>query len=73
MLFPNLEPSQFDWNKDEETKTLYPILLPAGTRIAPDEIMRSVRCSCKAPHCATDVENKVENKVLLILHLPGLQ
>jgi hypothetical protein len=44
---PQRNPCEYGWERGEEMKTLKPILFPTGTKIAPDEVLHSSRCTCK--------------------------
>ena len=37
---------EFSWVKDEVTKCLQPVTIPAATPPAPDYILKLIRCSC---------------------------
>ena len=37
---------QYGWEKDDETKTLRPIMLPTGIKSAPDEVLKISSCGC---------------------------
>ena len=50
---PKLDPCEYGWGKDEETRTLYPLMVPKGTKIAPDEVLKSTKCNCQASQCRT--------------------
>ena len=43
---PNLDPAEYGWFKDEETKSLQPIMLPPSRPPAPEYILKLVCCSC---------------------------
>ena len=43
---PNLDPTEYGWCKDEETKSLQPVPLPPSKLPAPDYILKLVCCSC---------------------------
>ena len=42
----NLDPTEYGWCKDEETKSLQPVTLPPSKLPAPDYILILVCCSC---------------------------
>ena len=42
----NLDPTEYGWCKDEETKSLQPVTLPPSKLPAPDYIHKLVCCSC---------------------------
>jgi hypothetical protein len=40
---------QFGWEKEMETKTLKPTMLPPGIEVAPEEIIKNTtRCNCSS-------------------------
>ena len=43
---PNLDPTEYGWCKDEETKSLQPVTLPPSKLPAPYYIPKLVCCSC---------------------------
>ena len=43
---PDLDPTQYGWSRDEETKSLLPVVLPPTISPAPDYILKLVCCSC---------------------------
>jgi len=43
---PDMDPSQYGWEKDLITRSLVPIQLPPNTPIAPDGLLRTLCCSC---------------------------
>lgn len=43
---PHLDPTQYGWFRDEETKSLRPIMLPPTKLPAPDYVLKLVCCSC---------------------------
>jgi hypothetical protein len=45
---PNADPTEYGWERNEETKSLQPVTFPASRQPAPDYIMRVVCCSCAA-------------------------
>ncbi|KAL8583211.1 hypothetical protein ACOMHN_053724 [Nucella lapillus] len=45
---PNTDPTEYGWERNEETKSLQPVALPASQQLAPDYIMKVVRCSCSS-------------------------
>ena len=50
---PDIDPCNYGWKKEEETKTLQPIMLPSGTIPAPEKVLRSTRCGCKSTKCSS--------------------
>ena len=55
---PSISPAEFGWEADIENKTLLARSLPDATALAPDYILRLIRCSChsgvpcKAGNCS---------------------
>lgn len=45
---PELDPEMYGWTKDTTMKTLQPTSLPVNTALAPESIMRLIRCWCKS-------------------------
>lgn len=45
---PALDPTEYGWYKDEETKSLQPVMLPPAQLPAPDYILKLVCCSCSS-------------------------
>ena len=43
---PNVDPTGYGWERDEEKKSFEPVTLPSTKKPAPDYIMRVVCCSC---------------------------
>jgi len=43
---PNLDPTKYGWSRDEDTKSLQPVMLPSSKSPAPDYILKLVCCSC---------------------------
>ena len=43
---PNLDPTEYGWSRDEDTKSLQPVMLPSSKSPAPDYILKLVCCSC---------------------------
>ena len=43
---PSLEPEIWGWKRDENTKSLLPVTLPENVPLAPDAILKLIRCSC---------------------------
>ena len=52
---PAIDPTAFGWSLEEGSKTLIPTTLPSDTPLAPDDLLKLLRCSCssKTP-CKTD-------------------
>ena len=50
---PNMDPSLCGWMKDAETKILAPMLMPRGSKTAPDEVIKSISCNCGSSQCKT--------------------
>ena len=49
-----LNPCEYGWRRDEREKSLRPSMLPAGRKIAPDEILQTTRCKCASIECKTN-------------------
>ena len=45
---PAIDPTAFGWSLEEASKTLIPTTLPSGTPLAPDDLLKPVRCSCSS-------------------------
>ena len=43
---PKLGPTYFVWEKNENLKTLMPIGVPKDRKPAPDEVLKTIKCSC---------------------------
>ena len=60
---PDIDPSEYGWEKDPITRTLVPIQLPANTPIAPDALLTLLCCtcdssdSCKTKRCSCHRNN----------------
>ena len=51
---PALEPEQFGWERDDQSKSLVPVMLPSNVPLAPPEILELIRCGCSsASPCST--------------------
>ena len=48
---PQLNPCEYSWEKNEGEKPLRPIMLPTWIKIAPDEILQTIRCKCVSTKC----------------------
>ena len=44
---PDMDPTQYGWMHEELSRQLIPRMVPQETCLAPDELLRSIRCSCK--------------------------
>ena len=52
---PKLEPTCFGWVKNEILQTLKPIGVPKDRKQAPDEVLKTIKCSCTSEKpCATN-------------------
>ncbi|XP_066923101.1 uncharacterized protein [Clytia hemisphaerica] len=51
---PAGDPCKFGWTRDEQAKALNLLMLPTGTKYAPDAVLKSTRCNCKASQCKTN-------------------
>ena len=45
---PELDVEIYGWVKNSELKTLQPVLLPINVELAPETVMRMIRCGCKS-------------------------
>ena len=45
---PAIDPTAFGWSLEEASKTLIPTTLPSDTPLAPDDLLKLVRCSCSS-------------------------
>ena len=43
---PDMNPVDFGWKKNEDTKSLIPIMLPKDVELAPPEVLQLIKCSC---------------------------
>lgn len=43
---PTLDATEFGFIKNEETKSLMPVTVPANMQLAPDNILKLIRCTC---------------------------
>ena len=50
---PPIDPELGGWDVDPETGVLKPMMLPNGTIIAPEEVLRIVKCNCSVSQCRT--------------------
>ena len=52
---PKLDPTYFGWEKNEKLKTLMPIGVPKDRKSAPDEVLKTIKCSCTSEKpCTTN-------------------
>ena len=45
---PDLDPVDYGWTKDETTKTLVPVMLPKNMQLAPEDVLKLIKCSCES-------------------------
>ena len=45
---PNVDPTKYGWDKNEEFKVLLPSTLPSSEKVAPEEVMKVLCCSCSS-------------------------
>ena len=45
---PAIDPTAFGWSLEEGSKTSIPTTLPSDTPLAPDDLLKLVRCSCSS-------------------------
>ena len=51
---PELDVEMYGWVKDSKLKTLQPVLLPINVELAPETVMRMIKCGCKSANpCRT--------------------
>ena len=51
---PKLDPTYFVWEKNDKLNTLMPIGVPRDRKPAPDEVLKTIKCSCTSEKpCAT--------------------
>ena len=50
---PVFDYCKYGFKKDIETKTLRPVMMPNGSKTAPDEVLRSTKCGCELSKCDT--------------------
>ena len=43
---PHLDPKNHGWTRKEDSTSLCPSVIPQGTHLAPDELVRLIKCSC---------------------------
>ena len=41
-----MDPVDLGWKKNEDTKSLIPIMLPKNVKLAPPEVLQLIKCSC---------------------------
>ena len=54
-ILPLVDPCQHGWEEDSDTKSLTPIMLPSRMGVAPEEVLRSTKCTCAASYCRTNM------------------
>jgi hypothetical protein len=54
LIPPQIEATNHGWKSEDHTKTLSPVMLPDGTDIAPEEVLRMTKCSCMQSKCDTN-------------------
>lgn len=45
---PRMDPTAFGWSHEAGSKTLFPKTLPSDTPLAPDDLLKLIRCSCSS-------------------------
>ena len=51
---PALDPLEHGWKACEEEKSLMPVMVPAGVKIALPELLKMIKCSCESQSpCST--------------------
>ena len=51
---PELDPCNFGWEKSDNNMSLRPIMLPAGTEVAPEQVLQMTRCKYASSQCRTN-------------------
>ena len=52
---PKLDPTHFDWEKNEKLKTLMAIGVPKDGKPGCDKVLKTIKCSCTSEKpCATN-------------------
>ena len=72
---PAIDPTAYGWSLAEGSKTLNPTTLPSDTPLAPDDLLKLVRCSCSSEtpcttqRCGCSHRYRVNNLFTLYLWL----
>ena len=45
---PDLDPVEFGWKKEERSNSLQPVALPENVALAPEFILKLIRCGCQS-------------------------
>ena len=45
---PSMNPVEFEWSQEEASETLFPTTLPSDTPLAPEDLLKLIRCSCSS-------------------------
>ena len=45
---PPLDPCDYGWYKDDDTRCLLPVMIPTGVKAAPPEVLKLIRCNCSS-------------------------
>ena len=45
---PNVEPTDYGWDRNDELKVLLPSTLPSSEKVAPEEVMKVLCCTCSS-------------------------
>ena len=45
---PMIDPCDYGWYKDEENKSLMPVMFPVGAKPAPDNVLKLICCTCSS-------------------------
>jgi len=45
---PDLDPTSYGWSKDEASASLSPTTVQDGVTLAPEQLLKLIRCSCKS-------------------------
>ena len=61
---PKLDPTYYGWEKNEKLKTLMSIGVPKDRKPAPDEVLKTIKCSCTSEKpCATNRCSCLSSKI----------
>ena len=45
---PNVDPTEYGWDRNDELKVLLPSTLPSSEKVAPEEVMKVLCCTCSS-------------------------
>ena len=69
---PELDAEMYGWVKDSKLKTLQPVLLPANVELAPETVMRMIRCGWKSDTPAERLLAAAQGLVLNVQYSVGV-